>query len=151
MKHNRVLITGGTGSFGQYMTRFLLDTGKYYVRIFSRDEQKQEDMRRKFGNKNIDYVIGDAYDKTRDKFHRHGRGRPNIRTGRRRRRGGIDISRFGHMSRKDRERICIMCDSKCDVYIAEGRARFTPLKGHKLQNADYIWSDCKFYEEFKME
>lgn len=62
MKHNRVLITGGTGSFGQYMTRFLLDTGKYYVRIFSRDEQKQEDMRRKFGNKNIDYVIGDVRD-----------------------------------------------------------------------------------------
>lgn len=62
VKHNRVLITGGTGSFGQYMTRFLLDTGKYYVRIFSRDEQKQEDMRRKFGNKNIDYVIGDVRD-----------------------------------------------------------------------------------------
>jgi UDP-glucose 4-epimerase len=62
VKHNRVLITGGTGSFGQYMTKYLINTGNYYVRIFSRDEQKQEDMRRQLGNKNIDYVIGDVRD-----------------------------------------------------------------------------------------
>ena len=62
VKYNRVLITGGTGSFGQYMTKSLINTGNYYVRIFSRDEQKQEDMRRQLGNKNIDYVIGDVRD-----------------------------------------------------------------------------------------
>jgi hypothetical protein len=40
VKYNRVLITGGTGSFGQYMTKYLINTGNYYVRIFSRDERK---------------------------------------------------------------------------------------------------------------
>jgi len=62
MNREEVLITGGTGSFGQYMTRHLMDTGKYRVKIFSRDEQKQEEMRRTYGNKNIEYVIGDVRD-----------------------------------------------------------------------------------------
>ncbi len=53
--------------------------------------------------------------------------------------------KYGHMSRKDRERICIMCDSKCAEFIEGNRARFTPLKGHKLQNAETIFFDCRFY------
>lgn len=44
----RILITGGTGSFGQYMTEHLLKNTSDRIIIFSRDEQKQEDMRRKF-------------------------------------------------------------------------------------------------------
>lgn len=50
MKAQKVLITGGTGSFGQYATQDLLSDLKYKIKIFSRDEQKQEDMRRKHGN-----------------------------------------------------------------------------------------------------
>lgn len=43
----KILITGGTGSFGQYMTEHLLKNTSDEIIIFSRDEQKQEDMWRK--------------------------------------------------------------------------------------------------------
>lgn len=62
MKAQKILITGGTGSFGQYATQDLLSDLKYKIKIFSRDEQKQEDMRRKFGSDRIEYIIGDVRD-----------------------------------------------------------------------------------------
>ncbi|WP_269155078.1 polysaccharide biosynthesis protein [Micromonospora ureilytica] len=58
----RVLITGGTGSFGQTMARRLLDRDVAEVRILSRDEAKQEAMRRSFGDERVRYHVGDVRD-----------------------------------------------------------------------------------------
>jgi UDP-glucose 4-epimerase len=44
-----LLITGGTGSFGNAMLKRLLNTNIGEIRIFSRDEKKQDDMRRQYG------------------------------------------------------------------------------------------------------
>ncbi|GAB3803375.1 polysaccharide biosynthesis protein [Micromonospora zhanjiangensis] len=58
----RVLITGGTGSFGQTMTRRLLDRDVAEVRVLSRDEAKQDDMRRRLGDDRVRYHVGDVRD-----------------------------------------------------------------------------------------
>jgi UDP-glucose 4-epimerase len=55
-----VLITGGTGSFGNAVLRRLLTTGIREVRIFSRDEKKQEDMRISLGDDRVKFYIGDV-------------------------------------------------------------------------------------------
>ncbi len=62
MKTNStLLITGGTGSFGNAMLRKFLDNGNIAeIRIFSRDEKKQDDMRRFYSNPKIKYYIGDV-------------------------------------------------------------------------------------------
>ena len=57
-----LLITGGTGSFGNAVLRRFLDTEIGEIRIFSRDEKKQDDMRRKYQNNKIKYYIGDVRD-----------------------------------------------------------------------------------------
>jgi UDP-glucose 4-epimerase len=60
---NRVLlITGGTGSFGNAVLKRFLDTGIREIRIFSRDEKKQHDMRLDFNNSKIKFYIGDVRD-----------------------------------------------------------------------------------------
>ncbi|MFG1779337.1 polysaccharide biosynthesis protein [Micromonospora sp. NPDC049051] len=58
----RVLITGGTGSFGKTMVRRLLDHGIGEVRVLSRDEAKQDDMRRMLGDDRVRYHVGDVRD-----------------------------------------------------------------------------------------
>jgi UDP-glucose 4-epimerase len=58
-----VLITGGTGSFGKTVTRGLLETGVKEIRIFSRDELKQEMMRIEYSNPKLKFYIGDVRDK----------------------------------------------------------------------------------------
>jgi len=55
-----LLITGGTGSFGNAVLRRFLDTEIKEVRIFSRDEKKQDDMRQLYQNPKIKYYIGDV-------------------------------------------------------------------------------------------
>jgi len=55
-----ILVTGGTGSFGTTMVRYLLDQGCREVRIFSRDELKQEEMRIRLANPKIKFYIGDV-------------------------------------------------------------------------------------------
>lgn len=55
-----VLVTGGTGSFGRTIVERLLRTDVRKVRVFSRDEAKQEDMRQKF--EQVDYITGDVRD-----------------------------------------------------------------------------------------
>jgi len=57
-----VLVTGGTGSFGKSVVRPLLDAGAKEVRIFSRDELKQEEMRISFNNEKLNFYIGDVRD-----------------------------------------------------------------------------------------
>ncbi|MEA4999054.1 MAG: polysaccharide biosynthesis protein [Candidatus Limiplasma sp.] len=58
-----LLITGGTGSFGEAVLNRFLDTGIREIRIFSRDEKKQDDMRHHYGNDKIKYYIGDVRDR----------------------------------------------------------------------------------------
>ena len=58
-----VLITGGTGSFGKKMARRLLDRGYGKVKIFSRDELKQHDMRIDFADQRLEFHIGDVRDR----------------------------------------------------------------------------------------
>ena len=55
-----LLITGGTGSFGNAVMKRFLDTSIKEIRIFSRDEKKQEDMRRYYKNPKIKFYIGDV-------------------------------------------------------------------------------------------
>jgi len=62
-KSKKVLITGGTGSFGQVMTEKLLDADDVSeIRILSRDEKKQEDMRIEFNNPKLKFFLGDVRD-----------------------------------------------------------------------------------------
>jgi len=62
----RVLVTGGTGSFGNFVVRRLLDLGAAEVRVYSRDEKKQYDMRVFYrGRKDLSFVIGDVRDASR--------------------------------------------------------------------------------------
>lgn len=61
-KGKTLLITGGTGSFGNAVLRRFLDTDIREIRIFSRDEKKQDDMRKKYKNEKIKFYIGDVRD-----------------------------------------------------------------------------------------
>jgi len=58
-----LLITGGTGSFGNAVLRRFLDSDIKEIRIFSRDEKKQDDMRHELQNEKIKFYIGDVRDK----------------------------------------------------------------------------------------
>jgi UDP-N-acetylglucosamine 4,6-dehydratase len=57
-----LLITGGTGSFGNAVLDKFLDTDIQEIRIFSRDEKKQDDMRHQYKNDKIKFYIGDVRD-----------------------------------------------------------------------------------------
>ncbi len=57
-----LLITGGTGSFGHAVLDRYLETGIREIRIFSRDEKKQDDMRQHYCNAKIRFYIGDVRD-----------------------------------------------------------------------------------------
>ena len=57
-----LLITGGTGSFGNAVLRRFLDTKVKEIRVFSRDEKKQEDMRIELNNPKVKFYIGDVRD-----------------------------------------------------------------------------------------
>jgi UDP-N-acetylglucosamine 4,6-dehydratase len=59
-KGKTLLITGGTGSFGNAVLDRFLNTDIKEIRIFSRDEKKQDDMRRKYSNDKIKFYIGDV-------------------------------------------------------------------------------------------
>ena len=61
-----VLVSGGTGSFGNFIVRRLLDLGAKEVRVLSRDEKKQHDMRVFYrGRANLSFVIGDVRNRER--------------------------------------------------------------------------------------
>ncbi|MGI2104672.1 polysaccharide biosynthesis protein [Shewanella frigidimarina] len=61
-KNKVLLITGGTGSFGNAVLRRFLKTDIKEIRIFSRDEKKQDDMRKEFNNEKLKFYIGDVRD-----------------------------------------------------------------------------------------
>lgn len=72
-EHNILLITGGTGSFGHAVLDRFLDTDVREIRIFSRDEKKQDDMRTEYGNNpKIKFYIGDVRDINSVKNAMHG-------------------------------------------------------------------------------
>ena len=57
-----ILISGGTGSFGNAVLRRFLDEGISEIRILSRDEKKQDDLRRRYANEKLKFFIGDVRD-----------------------------------------------------------------------------------------
>lgn len=59
-KDKTLLITGGTGSFGNAVLKHFLETDIHEIRIFSRDEKKQDDMRREYNNEKLKFYIGDV-------------------------------------------------------------------------------------------
>ncbi|VEH39638.1 UDP-glucose 4-epimerase [Fusobacterium varium] len=61
-KDKVLLITGGTGSFGNAVLRRFLKTDIGEIRIFSRDEKKQDDMRKIYNNPKLKFYIGDVRD-----------------------------------------------------------------------------------------
>jgi UDP-N-acetylglucosamine 4,6-dehydratase len=60
--HGILLITGGSGSFGNAVLNSFLDTEIAEIRIFSRDEKKQDDMRKRYNNAKLKFYIGDVRD-----------------------------------------------------------------------------------------
>lgn len=62
-KDKTLLITGGTGSFGNAVMKRFLDSDIKEIRIFSRDEKKQDDMRKRYNNDKLKFYIGDVRDK----------------------------------------------------------------------------------------
>jgi len=60
LKNKTLLVTGGTGSFGSTIIKGLLKNNLKEIRIFSRDEKKQEDMRLLYNNSKIKFYIGDV-------------------------------------------------------------------------------------------
>lgn len=61
-KDKTLLITGGTGSFGNAVLDCFLETDIGEIRVFSRDEKKQDDMRKKYRNDKLQFYIGDVRD-----------------------------------------------------------------------------------------
>jgi UDP-glucose 4-epimerase len=61
-KQKTLLITGGTGSFGNAVLRRFLDSELAEIRIFSRDEKKQDDMRKRYAHPKLKFYIGDVRD-----------------------------------------------------------------------------------------
>ncbi|OYQ77611.1 UDP-glucose 4-epimerase [Wohlfahrtiimonas chitiniclastica] len=61
-KNKTLLISGGTGSFGNAVLKRFLDSDIAEIRVFSRDEKKQDDMRKKFSNNKLKFYIGDVRD-----------------------------------------------------------------------------------------
>ncbi|WP_028828649.1 polysaccharide biosynthesis protein [Proteocatella sphenisci] len=71
-KNKTLLITGGTGSFGNAVMQRFLDTDIKEIRIFSRDEKKQDDMRKLYKNDKLKFYIGDVRDLASVKNAMHG-------------------------------------------------------------------------------
>jgi len=61
-KNKILLITGGTGSFGNAVLRRFINSDLKEIRIFSRDEKKQDDLRKKMNNPKVKFYIGDVRD-----------------------------------------------------------------------------------------
>ena len=64
-ENKKILITGGTGSLGQSLTKRLLESDVDTIRILSRNEEKQNSMKEKFVDGRLRFFIGDVRDKER--------------------------------------------------------------------------------------
>ena len=63
LKDSVVLVTGGTGSFGSTMVRHLIDKGAAEIRVFSRDEAKQDNLRSQIKDPRVRFYLGDTRDR----------------------------------------------------------------------------------------
>jgi UDP-N-acetylglucosamine 4,6-dehydratase/5-epimerase len=63
LNNKTIVVTGGTGSFGKTLVKKLLDTDVNKIRIFSRDENKQDEMRNELSNNRLEFYIGDIREK----------------------------------------------------------------------------------------
>ncbi len=61
-KNKILMVTGGTGSFGNAVIKHFLNTEIQEIRIFSRDEKKQDDMRKTYNNSKLKFFLGDVRD-----------------------------------------------------------------------------------------
>jgi UDP-N-acetylglucosamine 4,6-dehydratase len=61
-KEKKLLITGGTGSFGHAILKRFIDSDIGEIRVFSRDEKKQDDMRKRYSSSKLSFYIGDVRD-----------------------------------------------------------------------------------------
>ncbi len=61
-KDKILLITGGTGSFGKTVLDRFIDSDLKEIRIFSRDEKKQDDLRKKYSSSKLKFYLGDVRD-----------------------------------------------------------------------------------------
>ena len=61
-KNKSILITGGTGSFGEQVASLFCSSEINQIRIFSRDEKKQEELRNKLDDQRVKFYIGDVRD-----------------------------------------------------------------------------------------
>ena len=61
-KNKTLMITGGTGSFGNAVLNRFLETEVTEIRVFSRDEKKQDDMRKEYNNEKLKFYLGDVRD-----------------------------------------------------------------------------------------
>lgn len=59
LKNKKILITGGTGSIGEALVRKALSSGSKNIKVFSNDENALYEMELEYGNKNIEFIIGD--------------------------------------------------------------------------------------------
>lgn len=71
-KNKILLITGGTGSFGNAVLNRFLDTNIKEIRIFSRDEKKQDEMRHRLNNPKVKFYLGNVRDKRSVDYVMHG-------------------------------------------------------------------------------
>jgi len=71
LENKTILITGGTGSFGNAVFDRFLNEGIAEIRVFSRDEKKQDDMRRHYNSKKLNFYVGDVrnYDSILNAMH----------------------------------------------------------------------------------
>lgn len=53
--------------------------------------------------------------------------------------------KIGHLSKKERKTVCLMCDVKC-WHFRPGKGSFAQLKGHKLRDATIPFADCRHYK-----
>lgn len=72
LKNKIILITGGTGSFGEEVVRKLLSLNPQKIIIFSRDEKKQFDMNNKFNDDRLRFIVGDVRDRQSIEHAMHG-------------------------------------------------------------------------------
>jgi len=61
-KNATLLITGGTGSFGNAVLNLFLQSALAEIRVFSRDEKKQDDLRKRYAHPKLKFYIGDVRD-----------------------------------------------------------------------------------------
>ena len=61
-KNKVLMVSGGTGSFGNAVTQRFLNSDLREIRIFSRDEKKQDDMRKRYNSGKLKFYIGDVRD-----------------------------------------------------------------------------------------